>query len=108
MARGFHEPVEKPRRFYKAVETAADDSGVVVLLDGRALKTPGGVSLRLPTEALARQVAEEWAVQGETIEIAGMLFSTVDWLAKANAAKTYPYAGVWLREDKRVRCSVGG
>ena len=72
MARGFHEPVEKPRRFYKAVETAAGEGGVGVLLDGRALKTPGGKRLVLPTEALAQQVAEEWAAQGETIEIGAM------------------------------------
>jgi chaperone required for assembly of F1-ATPase len=72
LARGFHEPVEKPRRFYKAVETAAGDGGFVVLLDGRALKTPGGARLVLPTPGLAEQVAEEWAGQGETIELAGM------------------------------------
>jgi chaperone required for assembly of F1-ATPase len=72
LARGFHEPVEKPRRFYEAVETAAGEGGFVVLLDGRALKTPGGVRLVLPTEALAGQVAEEWAAQGPTLELAGM------------------------------------
>lgn len=72
MARGFHEANEKPRRFYTAVETAAGEGGFVVLLDSRVLKTPGGARLVLPTEALARQVADEWAAQGQTIELAGM------------------------------------
>ena len=42
MRKGFHEPAEKPRRFYKTVEVADADGGFVVLLDGRALRTPGG------------------------------------------------------------------
>lgn len=72
MRKGFHEPVEKPRRFYKAVETAEAEGGFAVLLDGRALKTPGGKRLLVPTRAVAEQVAEEWASQGETIELADM------------------------------------
>jgi chaperone required for assembly of F1-ATPase len=72
MRKGFHEPQEKPRRFYKSVETAAADGGHAVLLDGRALKTPGGTRLVLPTAALAQQVAEEWAEQGESVELAQM------------------------------------
>jgi chaperone required for assembly of F1-ATPase len=72
MRKGFHEPQEKPRRFYKAVETAQADAGFAVLLDGRALKTPGGARLILPTAALADQVAAEWAAQGEIIELADM------------------------------------
>ena len=72
MRRGFHEPVEKPRRFYKAVGTAEVEGGFGVKLDGRNLRTPAGVPLVLPTRALAEQVAEEWAEQGETIELATM------------------------------------
>jgi chaperone required for assembly of F1-ATPase len=72
LRKGFHEPVEKPRRFYKAVEVAAADPGFAVLLDGRALRTPGGTRLVLPTRALAEQVAEEWAAQAETIELTQM------------------------------------
>ena len=72
MRKGFHEPVEKPRRFYKAVEVAEDDRGFVVKLDGRTVRTPGGKPLVLPTRAVAEQVAEEWAAQGETIELAQM------------------------------------
>jgi chaperone required for assembly of F1-ATPase len=72
LRKGFHEPAEKPRRFYKAVEVAEGEGGFVVLLDGRALRTPGGTRLKLPTRALADQVAGEWAAQGKTIELAGM------------------------------------
>ena len=72
MRKGFHEPNEKPRRFYKAVEIAETEGGFAVLLDGRALRTPGGIRLKLPTRALAEQIAAEWEAQGETIEMAQM------------------------------------
>jgi chaperone required for assembly of F1-ATPase len=76
MQKGFREPGEKPRRFYKAVEVGqapeAEGAGFTVLLDGRGVKTPGGARLILPTRALAEQVAEEWAGQGESLELAGM------------------------------------
>jgi chaperone required for assembly of F1-ATPase len=70
--KGYREPGEKPRRFYKAVEVAREAAGFTVLLDGRPVKTPGGLRLVLPTRALADQVAQEWARQGEHIELAGM------------------------------------
>ena len=73
MARGYKEAGEKPRRFYKAVEVAADEAGgFVILLDGRALRGPKGSRVVLPTRALADQVAEEWAGQGEHLELATM------------------------------------
>lgn len=101
MRKGFHEPVEKPRRFYKAVATAEADAGFVVLLDGRAVRTPGGVRLVLPTEALAGQVAEEWAAQGETIELAQMhanrlantAVDTIGGAREATAQQVADYAG---------------
>lgn len=72
LRKGFHEPVQKPRRFYKAVSIAAVEAGYAVLLDARHLKTPQGAAMRLPTAVLAEQVAAEWADQGETIELATM------------------------------------
>jgi chaperone required for assembly of F1-ATPase len=91
MRKGFHEPAEKPRRFYKAVEVAEADGGFAVLLDGRALRTPGGTRLVLPTRALADQVAAEWAAQVETIELAQMHASrlantAIDSIGKAREA----------------------
>lgn len=72
LRKGFHEPVEKPRRFYKAVTVVEADSGFGVQLDGRNLRTPKAQPLVLPTRALAEAVAAEWAGQGETIEMATM------------------------------------
>lgn len=91
MRKGFHEPVEKPRRFYRAVEVAEAEGGFAVLLDGRALRTPGKTRLLLPTRAGAEQVAAEWADQGETIELAHMhatrLANTaIDSIGKAREA----------------------
>jgi chaperone required for assembly of F1-ATPase len=54
------------------VAVAAADGGFVVTLDGRVLRAPKGTPLTLPTRALAEQVAEDWARQGEHLELAGM------------------------------------
>jgi chaperone required for assembly of F1-ATPase len=72
MQKGFKEPGDKPRRFYKAVEVVEAEGGFGVQLDGRNVRGPGGGLMVLPTRTLAEQVAEEWAGQGETLEIAGM------------------------------------
>ncbi|WP_374471934.1 ATP12 family chaperone protein [Phenylobacterium sp.] len=72
MQKGFHEPGEKPRRFYKTVEVVEADGGFGVVLDARAVRTPKGGRLVLPTRAAADQVAGEWAGQGEHIELAAM------------------------------------
>lgn len=72
MRKGFHEPVDKPRRFYRDVTVAPAGAGFGILLDGRNLRTPQGRPFEAPTQAIAEQVAEEWAAQGETIELAGM------------------------------------
>ena len=72
MARGFHEPGDKPRRFYASVSVAQMNGGFAVLLDARNLRGPkGGVTI-LPTLALAEQVAQEWSAQGESLELASM------------------------------------
>jgi chaperone required for assembly of F1-ATPase len=72
LKKGFHEPVEKPRRFYKSVSVEAADAGFGVLLDARSVRTPKGARLILPTRPLADQVAEEWAAQTDVIELASM------------------------------------
>lgn len=72
MRKGFHEPQEKPRRFYKAVSVGEADGGFAVMLDGRRLSAPKGARLLLPTRAIAEQVAAEWAAQVDTIELSGM------------------------------------
>jgi chaperone required for assembly of F1-ATPase len=73
LARGFQEPGEKPRRFYQAVTVAAaEGGGWAVQLDGRNLRGPKGALVALPTQALAEEVAQEWAGQGKTLDLAGM------------------------------------
>lgn len=72
LRKGFHEPVEKPKRFYKAATAQAVDDGFGVFLDGRRLRTPKALPMVLPTEALAVQVAGEWAAQTDVIEVATM------------------------------------
>src|SRR5579871_3328968 len=63
---------ERPKRFYKAAKAGAVDHGFGVLLDGRALRTPAGARLVAPRRGLAELLAEEWAGQGETIDLAAM------------------------------------
>ncbi|MDP3659028.1 ATP12 family chaperone protein [Phenylobacterium sp.] len=70
--RGFREPGDKPKRFYKQVDVAAGDAGFQVKLDNRSVRTPGGVVLSLPTRALAEQIAEEWSGQGEILDLVSM------------------------------------
>lgn len=54
------------KRFWAAAGVAERPDGWAVVLDGRPVKTPAKAVLALPTEALARAVAEEWdAQQGE-------------------------------------------
>ncbi|MET0293392.1 MAG: ATP12 family protein [Phenylobacterium sp.] len=72
MRRGFHEPVEKPKRFYREVTVEPVPEGFEVRLDGRTVRSPKGGKLALPTRALAEAVAGEWAAQVETIELAQM------------------------------------
>ena len=49
------------KRFWSDVFVRVAEGGYEVLLDARVLKTPGKVSLVLPTQALAEAVAEEWS-----------------------------------------------
>ena len=58
-----------PKRFYKEVTVAAGEGGFVVHLDGKPVKTPGKALLVLPTERAARLVADEFAAQGETLDL---------------------------------------
>lgn len=70
--KGFRESEERLKRFWTEVTVAPRDAGVVVLLDGRAPKTPAHAPLILPTQAAARLVADEWAGQGEFLDPATM------------------------------------
>jgi chaperone required for assembly of F1-ATPase len=55
------------KRFYKEVGVDHTPEGFRILLDGQPVKTPGRRNLSLPTQALARAIAEEWRSQGAEI-----------------------------------------
>jgi len=60
------------KRFYKEVSTGPRDGGFQVLLDGRPVRTPARALLVVPSEALARAIADEWLAQGDIIKPAAM------------------------------------
>lgn len=68
LTRAKPDKMERPRRFWTAVDIAEAAGEWGVRLDGRPAKTPRGARLALPTQALAEAVAQEWAAQGEHIE----------------------------------------
>jgi chaperone required for assembly of F1-ATPase len=94
----------RPKRFYAAAEAGPVEAGWGVLLDGRPVRSPGGARLVAPTQALAALIAEDWAAQGETIDLAGMAatrlaFSAIDRIAvkrAETAAEVGRYAGADL------------
>ncbi len=54
------------RRFWNAAAVVPEGTGFGVRLDDRPLRTPAGVALAVPTEALAAAIAAEWdALEGE-------------------------------------------
>ena len=71
------------KRFWRDVTI---DDARVVRLDDRPVRTPGRVPLTLPTDALARAVAEEWRGVGETIDprampLTGLANAAIDRIA---------------------------
>jgi chaperone required for assembly of F1-ATPase len=101
LRKGFHEPAEKPRRFYKAVSVAEAEGGWQVQLDARNLRTPKAQLMILPTRAVAEQIAEEWAAQTDVIEMATMhatrlantAIETIGGAREAVADQIADYAG---------------
>ena len=58
----------KARRFWKGSSVKPAEGGFEVSLDDRPLRTPGKLSLLLPTAALAQAVAAEWDAQSDVID----------------------------------------
>lgn len=56
-----------PKRFYKDVNLQEVETGHLILLDERPVKTPGRQDLSLPTRASAELVADEWRAVEERI-----------------------------------------
>ncbi|SMX25402.1 ATP12 family chaperone protein [Boseongicola aestuarii] len=70
-----------PKRFWKSVEIKTVDGGFAVTLDGRNVRTPGKALLAVPTEAMARHIANEWEAQTEKVDP-----RTMPWTRSANSA----------------------
>jgi chaperone required for assembly of F1-ATPase len=93
-----------PRRFYKEVTVQQRDGTFILLLDGRAAKSPGGNHLALPCLAAARALADEWSAQTESIDPAAMpltriVNSAIDGVAcqlNATVDEIVRYAGADL------------
>lgn len=74
------------KRFYKVAAAVREEGGFGVRLDGRPVKTPGRHGLVVPTQALARAIAAEWAAQGEEIDprampLTGLANAAIDRVA---------------------------
>lgn len=67
-----HARQQSPKRFYKDVTTGEDAEGFAVLLDGKAVRTPGLKPIRLTAKSVADALAVEWRAQRTTIEFADM------------------------------------
>ncbi|KGJ17246.1 ATP12 family chaperone protein [Paracoccus sanguinis] len=61
-----------PRRFWTRTAAEPVAGGWQVTLDGKPIRTPGKLPLVLPTEALARAIAEEWDAQTDRIDPGAM------------------------------------
>ena len=84
------------KRFYQqvAILPAESDAGYVVMLDGKALSTPGKTQLVLASAGLAAAIAEEWAAQEGEVRPASMPLTRLaatatDRVAAARAAVIY-------------------
>lgn len=66
---------QRPHRFYTDVAVVSEGAAWRVTLDGRALRTPGGKPLALPTETLADLIAAEWRGQADRIDLHSMLLT---------------------------------
>lgn len=61
-----------PKRFWKEVAVEPVDGGFRILLDGRAVKTPGKRELRLASAEVAEGIAAEWRAQESHLDPATM------------------------------------
>ncbi|VAV86873.1 hypothetical protein MNBD_ALPHA06-1547 [hydrothermal vent metagenome] len=55
------------KRFYKSVSVEKEGRSWTILLDEKSVRTPARSILRLPTEGLAKLLADEWEAQRDVI-----------------------------------------
>jgi chaperone required for assembly of F1-ATPase len=59
--------VAAAKRFWKETDVTETDDGWMIMLDGRAVKTPAGRPVALSSQRLAEAVGAEWKAQEENI-----------------------------------------
>ncbi len=79
------------KRFFETSGFESADGGYALTLDGRRIKTPGGMPFILPLKELASAVAAEWAAQEETISpetmpVTGFCCTAIDTVATGRTA----------------------
>lgn len=97
---------QRPKRFYREatagpVPDRPEPPEFAVLLDGRPVRTPSRNLLAVPSRALARAMADEWAQQGEHIDpmsmpLTRLVNSALDGVASRRAetaGEIVKYAG---------------
>lgn len=60
------------KKFYTDVSLEKSDDGYLVLLDGKAIKTPLKKVMLCPTKKLAQAIMQEWISQGDVINLRDM------------------------------------
>jgi chaperone required for assembly of F1-ATPase len=78
------------KRFWTDVAAVRADEGWAIELDRRPVKTPARALLRLPTEALAETIADEWRTVGEAVNprlmpLTGLANAAIDRVAPDRA-----------------------
>ena len=71
------------KRFWKSAEAVREGGGWTVELDGRPLKSPMREALVVPTEALARAIADEWngvedRIDPRSVPLTGLANAAID------------------------------
>lgn len=79
------------KRFWKEAAVVAEKTGWSVALDGKPVRTPARKALLVPTEPLAKAIAEEWNKAGETMDarqmpLTGLANAAIDRVAPDSAA----------------------
>jgi len=62
-------------RFYKDVSVGSIGGGHQIMLDSKAVQTPAGAPLAVPSHALAQAIAEEWDAQEKVIRPEAMILT---------------------------------
>lgn len=71
----------RPKRFWKAAGAGAVEGGFGVALDGRAVKTPDGVVMVVPSESLAQAIAAEWGAVAAYVDYDSMPLTRLAYAA---------------------------